>query len=428
MKQKIRTNSMPYCILLPLLMVGMGLGIWMSCSKNDGVSSITPVSTKPSVADPESVEFHAKAGVNYDPFATMDLDGRKQAIGGPDVATEYLKLIVRHLANAMNDEKARPILHKVVPKWDKGEVKLAQIAIEHPDLLSALSKDFKRAIADRAIEGELSRQVQSSPFDGEALLKVSEALFDLVLTLVTPPNQGWSPSQAIPVFYMPVNDDEASVMEGVDAKLNTITFSLDSEETAFPFLILNFDEDSPLLNDNDKDIELPTSSQGLGIWNDILNSFSLTSPAYAHPDPYGHLPRYHTNVLQPVKEITIYNDHEPGWNRPEIKVTFVGPVRHGRWLSTRWSNFYGQTFDLRDVDRTNHKYTNYAHLRTQHGTCGLPVTSIRVWEEDVYFDDMVASWTYFYVGSWRELTPEMANSYDRDARLIIAQTSEYGGH
>lgn len=405
---------MLHCIFITLLMVGMGLGIWMGCSKNDGVSSSGPVSTKATA--PKSVEFQPKAGVNYDPFATMGLDDRKQAIGGPEVATEYLELIVRHLANAMNDKKARPILHKVVPKWDKGEVKLAQIAIEHPDLLNALSKDFKRAIANGAIGGELSRQAQNSPFDGEALLKVSEALFDLELTLVTPPNQGWSPAQAIPVFYMPVNDEEASVMKGVDANLNTITFSLDSEETTFPFLLLNFDEDSPLLNEKDKGIELPTSLQGLGLWDSILNSFSLTSPAYAHYPPFQFSPRgvphhpcFHLDILQPVKEITIYNDHER-WSKPEIVLGVV------------WPNdlVHPANFDLVDVDDTHRMYTNYAHLRTRHGTCDGLIYKIFIEERDAWFDDSIASWTNVAINS----PGDHAILTNRDARLRVVRTTE----
>ena len=303
---------------------------------------------------------------------------------------------MHHLARTMNDEKARHILQKVVPKWDKGEVELAQIAVEYPHLLMTLSAGFREAVDNKAIGDELSQRTQKSPFDGKALLQVSEALFDLEITLVTPPGQEWNPSQPIPIFYVPI-DDEASVITGVDPDLNPITtLSADSEEAPYPFLALNFNEDSPLLHWRTEGLTSmhKTRSQGFGLWHEILNFFNPVSPAYAHV-PLGHDQCFHSNLVQPVEEITIYNDHEPGWwNKPEIMLTVA-------WTDRNVGN---DEFNLKKVDKTNKKYTRYADKRTRHGTCGYRL-DFRVWEDDAFYDDEVALWRDVYVGTYRILTP-----------------------
>ncbi len=80
MKKRIRTNKMRSHILIPFLMVGMGLGIWISCSTDnmissidqtstdDGVSGQRSVGTKPAVGGSNYADFHPQTNVNYDPF------------------------------------------------------------------------------------------------------------------------------------------------------------------------------------------------------------------------------------------------------------------------------------------------------------------------------------------------------------------------
>ena len=85
----------------------------------------------------------------------MTFDQRKAAVGGVGGAVQYLEVIAIHLAHMMNDEKARTILQRVVPKSDEGEVHLTQILIENPYLLTALSSDFKDNIDDKAIGAQL---------------------------------------------------------------------------------------------------------------------------------------------------------------------------------------------------------------------------------------------------------------------------------
>ena len=67
-----------------------------------------------------------------------------------------------------------------------GEVHLAQIAITYPQILEAISKGFKDAISDRDIDGQLYQIIGNVETNGEAILKTSEALVDLELSLVTP--------------------------------------------------------------------------------------------------------------------------------------------------------------------------------------------------------------------------------------------------
>lgn len=387
MKKRIRTNRMRHHILILLLMVGMGLGIWISCSKDAGVSSQGLVSTKPAVTAPNSVDFHPQTNVNYDPFAGLSLEDTKAAIGGSDAAEKYLQVIVRHLALVMSDDKARSILNRVVPKLDDGAIHLSQIAIEYPHILNTLSGDFKDAVSDKAIGGELSQIINSTLSDGEAILQASKALFDLELSLVT--SEEWDATEPIPVFYAPL-DDNAIVMVGMDTNLNPITFSITGDsKPQYSFLLLNFDEDLlPMYRQNDIALAPPQNSRS---WWDIMYAFSLTSPAYAHFPPFlsapvgvPHDPCYHEDIIQPVNMIIIYNDHEPWWKgAPEI------------YMGINWPNevVHPYKLDLPDVDKTKKAYTNYAHKRTHHGVCGGTLSHVFVSEDDFFGDtDDLGDW------------------------------------
>ena len=138
MKKRIRTNRMRGHILISALIV-VGLGIGISCSKDTGVSSIDPTSTddgvssrrsvgtKPAVGGSNYADFHPQTGVNYDPFDGMGLRARQQAIGGPEAAEKFLKLVVAQVASAMNDERARSVLYDHVPQLDHGRMPAMRI-------------------------------------------------------------------------------------------------------------------------------------------------------------------------------------------------------------------------------------------------------------------------------------------------------------
>ncbi len=69
--------------LVLVVAVGMGFGIWMSCSKDNGISGNSPVATaatKPAFGRSSSTDFHPQTNVNYDPFADMKLDERMEGI------------------------------------------------------------------------------------------------------------------------------------------------------------------------------------------------------------------------------------------------------------------------------------------------------------------------------------------------------------
>ena len=349
----------------------------------------------------------------------MSLKDRVRAIGGAAGAEKYFQVVAHHLAHIMGDDNLRGILHSIVPKVDEGEIHLAQIALEYPNFLTGLSSGFKDAVSDKAIGGDLSSIIQNVESDSEAVLKAVKALVDLEISIVAPKGQEWDPTQTIPIFYIPVNDTEATVMEGVDSNLERVTIPYQDFTAPYVFLLLNFDEESPVMDKHEGYDGVTVSANTFlqdpkAVWQDFLSSISLTSPAYAH-SPENHDPCYHNDIIQPVKRITIHKDHEPGPNKPEIM------------LSIRLaSSVRDTTYDLEDVDNENEPYTNYNSLRTWHGTCGSNVVLIRVWEDDVIDDDMVCQWEDEYLtGGWgNTLTPAMATSYDKDATLVIRKTTE----
>ena len=77
MKKRIRTNRMHSRILVSALIVLVGLGIGISCSKDTGVSSRRLVGTKPAVGGSNYADFHPQTNVNYDPFDGMTWDDRQ---------------------------------------------------------------------------------------------------------------------------------------------------------------------------------------------------------------------------------------------------------------------------------------------------------------------------------------------------------------
>ena len=70
---------------------------------------------------------------------------------------------------------------------------MAKIAVEYPDLLGVLSNGFKDAVDAKDPGGALHLKTQNTLSNGEAILKVSKALCDLILTVVTLDGQTWDP-------------------------------------------------------------------------------------------------------------------------------------------------------------------------------------------------------------------------------------------
>ena len=431
MKKRIRTNRIRGRILISALIV-VGLGIGISCSKDASVSSRTPtVATKPAFPASSSFDFHPQTDVNYDPFAGMTFEERKVAVGGPNGTIKYLQVIARHLANAMNDEKSRNTLHGAVPKVDNGEIHIAQLAIEYPHLLGTISNDFKDNISDKAIGAQLSQIIQNTESNGEAILKASKALLDLVVVLVTPDGQAWDPDQKIPVFYAPLNDDEGAVMEGVDAELKSVSYIIDGDKIPYPFLYLNFDEDSPMIRAGRESLSLklyPENSWGglWASWQKTLRSLSLTSPADAHASPGYHGPHYY--LIQPVKTIRLYNDHEP-ITSPEIWLYIKIRVHPDVEI------YHEEAFDLITVDEENVTYEDYAYRRATHGAAYSwnynYVKEVWVIEEDgLLGHDLLGSWSdptylYFYqVGSSTALDTYNVSEGPGDAKVVVAKTND----
>ncbi len=66
MKKRIRTNRMRY-ILVSGLIALMGLGIGISCSKDDGISSISPTSTDDGISGRRLVGTKPAVGIQIMP-------------------------------------------------------------------------------------------------------------------------------------------------------------------------------------------------------------------------------------------------------------------------------------------------------------------------------------------------------------------------
>ena len=364
MKKRTWTNRIPVSALIALV----GLGIGISCSKDSTVSSIDPTlrATKPTTSS-------SHLSTNFtDPFPGMTLDGRRVAIGGPDAAEKYLRIITKCLAVVMADAELRLDLYRVVPPIEQGEIHISKIADRFPRVLEKLSEGFKDAVARGAISGALAQLINDAPSDAEAIYKASRSLFELELSVANPPEHAWDPIQPIPVVFAPIDDEGATSIEGIDTSLQPIFMPLSGPSTTC--LVLNFDEDLALSYErNAGGVSFVPQDKRLWTWQNVLNFFSV-SPAYAHYPPFPlddnpgtpHDPCYSEDILQPVAGIEIYDDHEV-WpmGDPEI---FMGinwktnpePVQPYRTAEE----------DLEELDDTNVWYTDFADLRTLHGTCG----------------------------------------------------------
>ena len=237
---------------------------------------------------------------------------------------------------------------------------MAKIVVEYPDLLGVLSNGFKDAVDAKDPGGALHLKTQNTLSNGEAVLKVSKALCDLILTVVTLDGQTWNPTRAIPVFFSPLTDEKnTTVMEGVDTDLKAITAPFGRGKKGRPsvYLLVKADENSPMIDSNKNAIKVSMTPSDNGIWSSIFKSISLISSVYAHDHHLDHGPHY--SLIKPAKEITIFEPHEDE-TKLDIKIDVRLRVTQGGMI-------YKQSFDLTDVDFINIPYTDYAHLKTEHG-------------------------------------------------------------
>ena len=401
MKKQISTSRAQY-ILVSVLIALVGFGTWISCSKDATISGIDPTlrASKPALLPSNSVDFHPQSGVNYDPFDGMTWDDRKAALGGIDGAVKHLRVVAARVAQAMQDESMRKLLHSLVPKEREGEVHLFQIMMDNPKFFGLVSEGFKGAISNKGIGANLSAIIQDTPSDGEALLKASKALLDVVMVVATAPGKEWDGEEMIPVFSAPVDDAVGSVMEGVDSDLKPIFLTQKRGDPPYTFLFLNFDEDSPMIREGRPRVSIsfeeePTPIESL--WASILNTFQytgLTTPANAHVQGSGVVHYCHSWLVAPVHAIMIHDDSEGyGGGPPEVYVDIkIRLIPVGQF-------YHEDKYDLPEVNNIDEWYL-YPDLYSTHGIKEewnfAEIKQIRVMEEDPGLDD--------YMGKWNNIT------------------------
>ena len=307
----------------------------------------------------------------------------------------------------------RDILRKNVPSWEKGEVKISELAVEYPYLLTALARNLKANIQDQEMLDRLAQITQQTQFDEKALLQVVGAMFDMEIVIANPPGESWDGTQAIPVFYIPVIDDDVTEITGIDSDFNLVTLPAEIKEYPYSLLAVNFDED-PEPTGTSNSLYRPKNERPFNIWEFFV------SPAWAHK-PNGHKDCHQYRLIQQAREIVIYKDHEPGPNKPEIQIEVYYKKNTVSSLPRH---------NLPNVDVEDSVYTEYEDLRTRHGTCWEAIEKIQVWEDDASSDDNVAYWTDVAVGHGGivVLTPDNADDKDRDAKLKIQQQRDNNPH
>ena len=436
MNKRIRTNRLHrYILASGLIMVSFG--IWISCSKDTGVSSIDPTSTddgvsgqrlvgtKPAVGGSNYTDFHPQTDVNYDPFASMTLEERRSAIGGPDTAKKYLRIMTKQVARVMADASLRAVLHNAVPPIEQGEARISEIAKSSPALLATLSTGFKDAVVASGISGDLAQVVQSSTSDSDATYKALRALFELELSVASPSGQTWDPTQSIPVFYAPIG--KKSSIEGNNASLESVSMPI-GDGPSYTCLILNFDENM-VVSYRSSDVSFAPQSKDLWTWQNITNLFSIASPAYAHypPSPFDddpedpHDPCYSEDIIAPVDRVVMYYDHED-WpmGAPEI---FVGVI--WRQNNEPVEPFQTTEEQLEDLDDENVWYSDFADITARHGTCGAngSLQIVYIEEQDPWGEDDLGRWFNVTIPAGGA-TPNRKDLTTNDVRLRIRRTDQ----
>lgn len=436
MKKRIRTNRLHrYILASGLIMVSFG--IWISCSKDTGVSSIDQTSTsdgvfdqrlagtKPAVEGSNYADFHPQTGVNYDPFDGMIWDDRKAALGGIEGAAKYLQVVAGRVAQAMQDKSVRALLHSTVPKEREGEIHLAQLLIDNPHFFGLTSRGFKGAISGKDVSADLSDIIQDTKSQGEAILKASRALLDVVMVVVTPPGKYWDGEEAIPVFSAPADDAPGNVMEGVDGDLKPISLKLQRGDAPYTFLFLNFDEDSPMIREGRPRVSISFEQELTPIeqlWASVRKTWqgiSLTTPADAHIYGSGVVHYCHSWLVAPVHAIRIHDDSEGygGWP-PEVYVDIkIRLIPVGQF-------YYEDKYDLPDVIEVGTLYL-HTDLYSTHGLKEewnfAEIKQIRIMEEDPGLDDHMGKWNdiTFPPSKIRDLYPgSSTNGQDATIKVV----------
>ena len=315
-------------------------------------------------------------------------------------------MITVQLARALNDKRAREIIYQNTPTWQKGEVRLAELAIDNPHLLTVLSGGFIKAVEQKEISGTLADLVHESLYDETSLLTVFKAMFDLEITLVNPTEgNGWDGLNPIAVLYIPTYEN-ASNVTGVTSSLESISWDAGAGIPPYSFLSINTDEDARI---GSSVSHAPVIEQN--------NTWSFVPSAYAnYPD--NHPDCYHNYIIYPLVEIEIYHNHEPQeWNNPEIEIEYY---------------YYNNTVDvdrqaLPELDDIDSVYTNWQFTEV-HGTCNQHWDKLQVWEADDWSsDDNVAYWRDINLqrGNYQVLRRNDADSDEKDAQVKIIESNKH---
>ena len=298
--------------------------------------------------------------------------------------------------------------------------------MDNPAFFSLVSEGFKDAVSNKGIDASLSTIIGDTPSNGEAILKASKALVDVVLTLVTPPGKEWNPDEVIPVFSAPPDDSAGSVMEGVDAELKPLFLTLERGDPPYTFLFLNFDEDSPMIRDTSLSLEqgLTPVERLWAYWQNTLRSISLTTPAYAHS--YGPSHESHSSLVAPVHSIRIYDTNE-GWGGGDPEVYVKIKIR----TTLQGNHYYEDRFDLPNVNEVNVTYTEYAGLRSSHGVHAdwnnNRIKEHKVMESDFpSADDTMGKWVNIHLPLYDtvKLLGTSTSVEGQDARVKIMKHSD----
>ena len=154
----------------------------------------------------------------------------------------------------------------------------------------------------------------------------------------------------------------------------------------------------------------------------MLHSIGMTTPAYAHDHELEH--GSHVNIIEPIRSIVVYDDHEPWWkDPPEIWLHFTVLLRPNT------NDLNVDKFDLKQVNQENENYTQYKYRQSTHGPGSQwndnYIHEVKVIEKDPCLDDEVCTWQnincqYWLTGQHKTLPKEDGVNPDRrDARIVM---------
>ena len=258
-----------YIAIYQTILVCAGVALFvLGCDGSNDSTTTGPSKVKPAL----------KAVANYDPFRGSDEQGHAAGIGTPEAVDQYLKIIAARLAVLMADESTRRIILDEVQLAGTQEANLAAIALRHPSVLAGLSSGFRAAVAQKGVSGRLAAIVAQST-DSEGVLKVSQALFGLELSVLVPEGDRLNPAEPLPVFHNPITDESVTeVYEGFDPDGQAITFGFSREGVQLPYSILYLSQDEDFFRLPGNRLHSATTTDGLqGCQNIITKSLHIHS-------------------------------------------------------------------------------------------------------------------------------------------------------